>query len=165
MTKQSTFLLGNKTTSDVLWFPAAFSGWLKLSIGVNLCYTGSTLDHKNMTGRVRQMRQNTTVRGTGHHCCLCLKVDLCAAQHWRACFRRETLWRGAGETLPDIPPLWSECSAPWPGDWAPGSYSSKPPASTAPLSLVPAPTTTENFGHNKYFSPLNIADSQKYFYL
>lgn len=30
MLKQPTVLLDNKTTSDVLWFPASFSGWLKL---------------------------------------------------------------------------------------------------------------------------------------
>lgn len=148
---KTTFLLDNKTTYDDLWFPSAFSGWLKLSIGVSLSYTGTRKTwQEEWAGRGKIQRSN---------------VDLCAAQHWRACSRRETLWRGAGGTPPDIPPLWSECWAPWPGDWAPGSYLSKPPASTAPRSRVPAPTTTENFGHNKYFSPLNIADSQKYFYL
>lgn len=70
-------------------------------------------------------------------------ADLCAARHWQACSQPETLWTGAGGTLPDIPPQWSECWEPWPGDWGPGSYSGKLPASTAPRSPEPAPTTTD----------------------
>lgn len=70
-------------------------------------------------------------------------TDLCAARHWQACSRPGTLWTGAGGTLPDIPPQWSECWEPWPGDWGPGSYSGRLPASTAPQSPEPAPTTTE----------------------
>lgn len=77
-------------------------------------------------------------------------ADLCAARHWQACSRPETLWTGAGGTLPDIPPLWSECWEPWPGDWGPGSYSGKLPASAAPQSPEPAPTTAESAGGNVY---------------